>query len=487
MPELYEQAMEGKNGKPSAAAAKAVQTRYRARDYWLRRALLAADMAGLWLALALALALSDARAEPIVESLWILPTLPFWAFLFWGYRLYGRAIRRFGPTHIDDAPSLFHAVIIGTLGLWLFYRFIAPVGKLALPEVIVFGLMALLLIACLRALLRARYARALGPERIFVVAPPEEVELLHRKLADHPEYGMSIVGSVTQDACDTMHLSLRVPVEDLSTAIGSGKVDHVIVCLNATYLPQQRVQELMRACHREGVRFSCFPAAKGLLPPGVEVNHLEGLGLLTSPPPVLSRVARWMKRCLDLAVSALALAVLSPLLALIAAAIKLDSRGPVLFRQLRVGTNGERFELIKFRTMVEDADRLTAELMEDSIDPNWLFLEKDPRVTRVGRFLRKSSLDELPQLWNVVRGDMSLVGPRPLSERDDCRVQGWRRNRLDLLPGITGYWQVLGRTNIPFEEMLELDYAYVTSWSLWHDIKLLLKTVPVVLRGRGAN
>ena len=130
---------------------------------------------------------------------------------------------------------------------------------------------------------------------------------------------------------------------------------------------------------------------------------------------------------------------------------------------------------------------MTAELMEKSKDPNWLFLDKDPRVTKLGRFLRSTSLDELPQLWNVLKGEMSMVGPRPLSERDDRSVLGWERNRLDLVPGITGHWQILGRTTIPFREMIEIDYAYVTNWSLWHDLKILALTVPAVLRRRGVN
>jgi lipopolysaccharide/colanic/teichoic acid biosynthesis glycosyltransferase len=137
--------------------------------------------------------------------------------------------------------------------------------------------------------------------------------------------------------------------------------------------------------------------------------------------------------------------------------------------------------------MVPDADAHVAELMAKSLDPDWLVMLDDPRVTRLGHFLRRSSLDELPQLLNVVTGDMSLVGPRPLPERDDAEVRGWGRHRLDCVPGVTGYWQVLGRNTIPFREMVEIDYAYVTSWTFWGDVKLLARTVPVVLRRKGSN
>ena len=464
-----------------------VRSRHRDRDYALRRALLVADMVGLLLALALALTVSGNRSDPLGDALWILPTLPFWALLFWSYRLYGRSIRSFEPTHLADTPSLFHALVLGTLGLWVFYRFIAPTAKLDLEEVLVFAALALPLIAMLRAALCAYNARAQGPERVFAVAPEEDVALLCRKLANHPELAMSVVGSVTQEACERYELPIYRQGEDVDSLIASEEIDHLIVRLDAAYLPQERALELMRACNRAGIRFSCFPAERGLMPPGVEVNHLEGMGMLSCNPPVLSRSAATLKRAADVVVSALALAVLSPLLALIAAAVRLDSRGPSLYRQIRVGKDGRRFELLKFRTMTVGADQLDDELMAHSIDPHWLVMKEDPRVTRVGRFLRRSSLDELPQLWNVLRADMSLVGPRPLSLRDDAKVQGWRRHRLDLTPGVTGWWQVLGRNSIPFEEMLEVDYAYVASWSIWHDIRILLQTVPVVLRRRGAN
>jgi lipopolysaccharide/colanic/teichoic acid biosynthesis glycosyltransferase len=171
----------------------------------------------------------------------------------------------------------------------------------------------------------------------------------------------------------------------------------------------------------------------------------------------------------------------------IAAAVTLDSRGPVLFRGERIGRRGRRFRIAKFRTMVVGAEAMTEQLRGLSLDSHWLLLDRDPRITRVGRLLRHSSLDELPQLWSVLKGDMSLVGPRPLIEAEDRQITGWARGRLDLTPGLTGLWQVLGRTSIPFEEMVKLDYIYVTNWSVWRDVQLLLRTLPVVLTRRGAN
>ena len=477
---------------PRAAPRRVVRSRHRDRDFALRRALLVADLLGVTLALALSLLIAGRRGAPLADAVWILPTLPLWALLFRAYGLYRRPVRRFEPTHLDDAGSLLHAVVLGTLGLWLAYK-LAPPQRLAFEEVVIFGLLALPLVATLRVALRLVNVRLKGPERVFAIAPPGDVLMLGRKLRRHPEYEMELVGAVTEGlgegdgADEAPGLSLAAELGAVEDLVGSGQVDHVIVRLDAEYLSQERVVELMRACHREGVRFGYFPGAKGLLLPGVELNHLEGMGVLSCHPPVLSRTSRAIKRGVDVLLAAILLVALAPLMALAALAVALDSRGGVLYRQTRVGKDGKRFELFKFRTMVSGADAMDDELMERSVDPDWLVMERDPRVTRVGRFLRRNSIDELPQLWNVLRGEMSMVGPRPLSVRDDGEVRGWRRHRLDLVPGITGYWQVLGRNDIPFREMLEVDYAYVANWSLWQDLKLLVRTIPVVLLRRGAN
>jgi lipopolysaccharide/colanic/teichoic acid biosynthesis glycosyltransferase len=177
--------------------------------------------------------------------------------------------------------------------------------------------------------------------------------------------------------------------------------------------------------------------------------------------------------------------MISPFLAIVAIAIKLDSRGPVFFRQLRIGRDGRPFEMIKFRTMVDGADQRKHELHHLNEAVGLFKITHDPRITRVGRLLRKTSLDELPQLFNVVRGDMSLVGPRPLVAEEDRRIRGWHRHRLQLTPGMTGHWQILGSARIPLDEMVRIDYLYVTNWSLWNDVKILLRTVPYVLARRG--
>ena len=222
----------------------------------------------------------------------------------------------------------------------------------------------------------------------------------------------------------------------------------------------------------------------------MDVHELEGSPMMTLPRAGLAHSSQLLKRALDLSVSAAGLIVLAPFFAVCALAIRLDSSGPVFFRQVRIGRDGLPFDLLKFRSMHVDADARKADLAELSLgglDDGGLFkVPGDPRVTRVGRLLRRYSVDELPQLLNVLRGDMSLVGPRPLIENEASQVSGHFRHRLSLTPGLTGLWQVNGRSDIPFEEMVSLDYLYVTNWSLWGDVKLLIKTLPAIVAGRGA-
>jgi lipopolysaccharide/colanic/teichoic acid biosynthesis glycosyltransferase len=209
---------------------------------------------------------------------------------------------------------------------------------------------------------------------------------------------------------------------------------------------------------------------------------VDGLTMLGVRPFGLSRSSHMIKRAFDLVATSLGLLAIAPIFALVALAIKLDSKGPVLFRQVRVGRDGRRFWIYKFRSMCVDADEQKERLRAASGGGSGLFkLENDPRITRVGGILRKTSLDELPQLLNVLRGEMSLVGPRPLVIDEDAQVLGLDRSRLHLTPGMTGPWQVLG-ARVPMQEMVGIDYLYVSTWSLWADIKLLLRTVQHVMR-----
>jgi exopolysaccharide biosynthesis polyprenyl glycosylphosphotransferase len=312
-------------------------------------------------------------------------------------------------------------------------------------------------------------------------------DTLIRKLAAHPEYRVEVIGLVAGDGNGDSTDS-ELPVLGTPDELGRIAAQHGITrVILSDGTADSELEPLLRDCRKLELKVSVLPKLSDVLGPAVEIDDVEGIAVLGINPPWLPRSSRALKRAMDMAIAAILLFMFSPVLLVLAIAIKLDSEGPVLFKQERVGRGGHRFKVLKFRTMVRDAERKRAQLIAESTDPNWLKIDHDPRITRVGHRIRRLSLDELPQLWNVLRGQMSMVGPRPLIPVEDERVFGWARGRLDLTPGITGYWQVLGRTRIPFEEMVKLDYLYVMNWSLWEDVRLMLRTLPVVLGGRGAN
>jgi lipopolysaccharide/colanic/teichoic acid biosynthesis glycosyltransferase len=207
--------------------------------------------------------------------------------------------------------------------------------------------------------------------------------------------------------------------------------------------------------------------------------------LLGVPQWGLTKSSRVLKRAVDLVASTILLVLTAPLQAAIAIAVKLTSPGPVLFHQPRIGRDGREFHMTKFRTMYDGADEAKADLLELNEADGLFKIANDPRITRVGRVLRRFSFDELPQLLNVFTGSMSLVGPRPLVADDDELIQGWNRQRLDVPPGMTGIWQVLGSSRVPLHEMVKIDYLYAANWSIWLDLKILLRTIPHVLGRRG--
>jgi exopolysaccharide biosynthesis polyprenyl glycosylphosphotransferase len=246
------------------------------------------------------------------------------------------------------------------------------------------------------------------------------------------------------------------------------------------------ILNLVRTLKAVGVRVTVVPRLLEVVGSSVEFDDLHGVTLMGVRRFDLTRSSTAVKRAFDLLGASIGLLAVSPLLIAIAIAIKLDSRGPIFFRQLRVGRFGQRFYMLKFRTMVQNADAMKDSLRHRNEAQEGLFkIAADPRTTRVGRFLRKSALDELPQLLNIVKGEMSLVGPRPLVIEEDRRIEGWNRRRLELMPGMTGPWQILGPARVPLSEMVAMDYLYVANWSLWTDVKILLRTVPHVFGGRG--
>ncbi len=276
-------------------------------------------------------------------------------------------------------------------------------------------------------------------------------------------------------------------LDDLVDILREQAVDRVIIAFSrATH---EQLLESIRACRDRRIAVDIVPRLFEFIGGAGALDQIGGLPLLSIGAPQLTHTSRVAKRALDIVGSGLALIVLSPLFALIALAIMLESPGPVLFRQRRAGRDRKTIRIFKFRSMYRDADLRKADYVADNSHGDGLMfkIKEDPRITGVGAVLRTLSLDELPQLFNVLRGDMSLVGPRPLIFAETAGLeQDWHERRLDLRPGMTGLWQISGRSNIPFHEMVRFDYQYVAGWSLARDAEILLATLPAVLSRRGA-
>jgi exopolysaccharide biosynthesis polyprenyl glycosylphosphotransferase len=251
--------------------------------------------------------------------------------------------------------------------------------------------------------------------------------------------------------------------------------------------PQEQAVDLVDRCHRHGVRVRVAPSTMEILMDRVEFIPGQTVPLFELKPPVFEGIDFVLKRGFDIVVAALLVLFLSPVLLAAALAVRLGSRGPTIYRSMRPGIGGVPFACFKFRTMYADADSRQAVLEDANEKAGAIFkMRNDPRVTPIGRFLRRWSIDELPQLFNVLRGEMSLVGPRPLPERDYERLEDWHRKRYLVLPGMTGLWQVSGRSELDFDELVRLDFLYLERWSVFLDLSILLKTIPAVVRARGA-
>lgn len=351
---------------------------------------------------------------------------------------------------------------------------------------------SVVLAAIIIGLLRAAYEsvslelmRTAGiRRRVVLVGRGESLVPLRNSLASaRSGLGYEFVGAVTDHPAPG--LRLLGPRTDLAAVLDDVRPDEVI--LAEADFDEQTVLEIVEQAHRQGIKVRLAPDATEILVQRGEYVPGQGAPLFELRPPVLTGWDWAVKRAFDIVVSAVLLVVGLPLWLAIAAAIKLDSRGAVLFRDTRIGVGEQEFPMLKFRTMVENADELQAELEVANEAGGALFkIRDDPRVTRVGRVLRRFSLDEIPQLANVLRGQMSLVGPRPLPLRDYRLLEDWHRRRYAVLPGMTGLWQISGRSGLTFDDLVRLDFTYLENWSIWLDISILVKTIPAVVTRRGA-
>jgi exopolysaccharide biosynthesis polyprenyl glycosylphosphotransferase len=466
----------------------------RRRGWLVRRALVVADVVGLAAAFLIVQVLSDRASadhvRPHLEYLLFFLTLPAWIVAAKLYGLYDHDEERTDHGTVDDLVGVFHMV---TVGLWLLV-ILGSATHLIDPSVtrlVLFWISALVLVTLGRASARWLCRRQLAYLQNTVIVGAGSVgQLVARKVIQHREYGMNIVGFVDDRprklSSELQHIAILGSPERLPALVRALWVDRVIIAFSKE--SHEETLALIRSLKDLEVQIDIVPRLFELVSPGVSVHTVEGLPLMGLPPLRLARSSRVLKRSLDLALGVPALVLLAPLFGYVALRIRLESAGPAFFRQVRVGVNGRPFSIFKFRTMTWDADERKHELAHlnvharDGGDPRMFKIPRDPRVTPFGAFLRRYSLDELPQLINVVRGEMSLVGPRPLVPEEAQHVSDWARKRLALKPGITGLWQVLGRSDIPFEEMTKLDYLYVTTWSLWGDLCLLFRTMPAIFR-----
>jgi exopolysaccharide biosynthesis polyprenyl glycosylphosphotransferase len=474
--------------------------RYR-RGALVRRMLFGADVLGLWLAFVLAKILLPPPAAEIgdrvhagIEWVAFLLAIPLWTLLLKLEGLYDRDEEHTDHSTVDDIVGVFRSV---TIGVWIF-ALIDVLSSAVQPGVArlgVFWLLAVALIPILRAVARVLCRHLPGyMQNALIVGAGNVGQQLALKLLNHREYGIKLVGFVDDRPTELDdELAPRLPLllggpSRLRECVQENGVERVIIAFSND--SHESVLANIRAIRDLDVQIDIVPRFFEVFGAGAELHTLEGIPLVGLRPTRLSRSSRFLKRAFDLAASILGLLVLLPLFVAVATAIKLESRGPVFFRQVRRGANGSTFRIYKFRTMVAEAEDRKSEVLHLNMhrgrDPRMTKIPDDPRVTRFGRVLRRCSIDELPQLINVLKGEMSLVGPRPLILEEDAFVQEWARKRLDLKPGITGLWQVLGRSDIPFDEMTKLDYVYVTNWSLREDIRLILLTIPSLFRVRRA-
>jgi exopolysaccharide biosynthesis polyprenyl glycosylphosphotransferase len=321
--------------------------------------------------------------------------------------------------------------------------------------------------------------------RAVLVGRGKHIGDVAHALSDVPHSPIEVVGFLSPKPLPANGVTPLGSLEDLDRVLGSERIDEVIIA--DPDFPQDDAVELVDQCHRRGIRVRLAPSTMEILIHRAEFLPGQSVPLFELGPPVFEGVDFALKRTFDIIGSTVMLSLLSPLLLAISIAVWSSSRGPVLFRSVRRGIAQRPFECLKFRTMHTDAEEQQADLEELNEASGALFkIRDDPRLTAVGRILRRFSLDELPQLVNVLRGEMSLVGPRPLPERDFDMLEDWHRKRYLVLPGITGLWQVSGRSELDFDDLVHLDFIYLERWSLALDLTILLKTIPAVFSRRGA-
>jgi exopolysaccharide biosynthesis polyprenyl glycosylphosphotransferase len=397
--------------------------------------------------------------------------------------LYDRDELLVRKTTIEEAPALLELSTLYTMAVWMLDGVVinGPLGKdqalILWVALFTFGL-------GFRRAARSIASRRVQAERLLLIGDAATYARLQHKL-DTGRVHAKLVGRMSLQRVSDFSADER-PVDQRTLGHLIEQLDaHRVVVVPSQTTPQVTA-DLVRAAKALGVRVSIVPHVFDVVGNTVVFDDLGGMTLLGIREFALSRSSHVIKRVFDIAGASIVLTLVAPVFAVIGLLIRLDSRGPVFFRQDRIGRGGATFRIFKFRTMVPDAESRKDALRQHNQAADGLFkIDDDPRITRVGRVLRRTSLDELPQLINVLRGEMSLVGPRPLIKSEDSAIKGYDRHRLHLTPGMTGHWQIMGSSRVPLHEMVKIDYLYVTTWSLFQDFKILARTIPYMLARRG--
>jgi exopolysaccharide biosynthesis polyprenyl glycosylphosphotransferase len=458
-----------------------------ARDTALRRKLGLADVLAAFAALGLAVLVVGAGHESLRWT--VLLVAPFVLLSAKAIGLYDRDQHVLRKSTIDELPSIVYLSVLYALAVWLTEGILLH-GYMGRPEVFALAVTSFALLTGGRTLARAVNSGMTEPERCLIVGDATDAARVASKLASAPGVKASVAGRISLSDSESPHPAASGASDQ---AVGPGllprllhdeRIERVIIAPGGH--DQDEVLHVIRLIKAMNVKVSVLPRLLEVVGSSSTFEDVDGLPLLGVRHYGVSRSSQALKRVMDIVGATAGLVVLAPFLAALALAIKLDSRGPVFFRQRRIGRCGRVFAMVKFRSMVAEADAIKPALHERNEVEGGLFkIADDPRITRVGHFLRRTSLDELPQLLNVLGGSMSLVGPRPLVESEDALIEGWQRRRLAVKPGMTGMWQIFGSSRIPMPEMVKIDYLYGANWSLWLDVKILLRTVPYILRRRG--
>jgi exopolysaccharide biosynthesis polyprenyl glycosylphosphotransferase len=391
---------------------------------------------------------------------------------------------------LGETAAVGRATVLAAFGLALcVFAF-----KLVLISRLLFAIFTLLTIPSVigtRAVIRRFVLNGSTRRYVVIVGGYERARQAASLVARHREWGLTVSGVISDGTWSGDRAGFDVPalgtVRDLGEILRRNVIDEVLIVPSPNDL--DRVNAILARCEEEGILTRVLLNFILTSASHVTLEELGGVPLLSFSTAPKDEVLLLLRRIFDVALASVLLVLLSPLLLSIAVAILVSTPGgPVIFRQRRAGLHGRQFWMLKFRSMQIGADEIKATLADyNEMDGPAFKMSNDPRVTRFGRFLRKTSLDELPQLWNILRGDMSFVGPRPVPVEEVEQYEPWQRRRLSMKPGLTCLWQVSGRNELTFDEWMRLDLEYIDNWSLWLDLKIAIKTIPAVLLGRGAK